>query len=74
MPTETINKFFLDDAKLSLESDNISMNLSHEQSLILNVELLGIISDIKFYLNNVNLGIVTDVQIIKDLKQILEEK
>ena len=69
---ETINKFFLEDDKRALKQDEINVDLSHEQSLLLNVELLGIIQDIKFYLDNVNLSVVSDIQIISDLKSILE--
>ena len=70
---EIVNKFFLEDDKRNLGQDDINIDLSHEQSLLLNVEMLALISDIKFYLDNVNLGIVTDRQIISDLKTILEE-
>ena len=68
-----INDFFLEENLASMKADTINLELNHEQSLLLNVELLGIISDLKFYLENVNLGVVTDVQIIKDLKILLED-
>lgn len=69
--TEIINKFFLEEDRVALTKDDINVDLTHEQSLLVNVELLGLIADIKFYLDNVNLGVVTDRQIISDLKEIL---
>lgn len=69
---ELINKFLLDDDFNSLTRDDVNVDLIHEQSILLNVELLAIISDLKFYLDNVNLSIVSDTQIISDLKSILE--
>lgn len=67
-----INQFLLEEDKLALGRDTINVDLSHEDSILLNINLLGIISDIKFYLDNVNLNVVTDEQIITDLKSILE--
>jgi len=66
---EIINKFLLDDDLNSLTRDEVNVDLNHEQSILLNVQLLAIISDIRFYLDNVNLS---DTQIISDLKSILE--
>lgn len=71
---DIINDFFLEENLASMKADAINLELNHEQSLLLNVELLGIISDLNFYLDNVNLGVVTDVQIIKDIKQLIEDK
>ena len=70
-----INKFLLDDDLNSLTRDEVNVDLNHEQSILLNVQLLAIISDIRFYLDNVNLSVVSvvsDTQIISDLKSILE--
>ena len=67
-----INQFLLEEDKLALGRDTINVDLSHEDSILLNINLLGIISDIKFYLDNVNLNVVTDEQIITDLKSIWE--
>jgi len=72
---EIINKFLLDDDLNSLTRDEVNVDLNHEQSILLNVQLLAIISDIRFYLDNVNLSVVSvvsDTQIISDLKSILE--
>ena len=69
---EIINKFLLDDDFNSLTRDEVNVDLDHEQSILLNVQLLAIISDIRFYLDNVNLSVVSDTQIISDLKSILE--
>lgn len=69
---EIINKFLLDDDLNSLTRDEVNVDLDHEQSILLNVQLLAIISDIRFYLDNVNLSVVSDTQIISDLKSILE--
>jgi len=69
---EIINKFLLDDDLNSLTRDEVNVDLNHEQSILLNVQLLAIISDIRFYLDNVNLFVVSDTQIISDLKSILE--
>ena len=69
---EIINKFLLDDDLNSLTRDEVNVDLDHEQSILLNVQLLAIISDIMFYLDNVNLSVVSDTQIISDLKSILE--
>ena len=69
---EIINKFLLDDDLNSLTRDEVNVDLDHEQSILLNVQLLAIISDIRFYLDNVNLSVVSDTQIITDLKSILE--
>jgi hypothetical protein len=69
---EIINKFLLDDDFNSLTRDDVNVDLTHEESILLNVELLAIISDLKFYLDNVNLSVVSDIQIISDLKSILE--
>lgn len=69
---EIINKFLLDDDFNSLTRDEVNVDLDHEQSILLNVQLLAIISDIRFYLDNVNLSVVSDTQIITDLKSILE--
>ena len=69
---EIINKFLLDDDFNSLTRDEVNVDLNHEQSILLNVQLLAIISDIRFYLDNVNLSVVSDTQIISDLKSILE--
>lgn len=68
---ELVNNFFLEENRVALTKDDINVELTHEQSLLVNVELLGLIADIKFYLDNVNLGVVTDKQIISDLKEIL---
>ena len=70
--SEIINKFLLDDDFNSLTRDEVNVDLDHEQSILLNVQLLAIISDIRFYLDNVNLSVVSDTQIITDLKSILE--
>ena len=67
-----INKFLLDDDFNSLTRDEVNVDLNHVQSILLNVQLLAIISDIRFYLDNVNLSVVSDTQIITDLKSILE--
>lgn len=69
---EIINKFLLDDDLNSLTRDEVNVDLDHEQSILLNVQLLAIISDLRFYLDNVNLSVVSDTQIISDLKSILE--
>ncbi|CAB4127470.1 hypothetical protein UFOVP84_203 [uncultured Caudovirales phage] len=69
---EILNKFLLDDDLNSLTRDEVNVDLNHEQSILLNVQLLAIISDIRFYLDNVNLSVVSDTQIITDLKSILE--
>ena len=69
---EIINKFLLDDDFNSLTRDEVNVDLDHEQSILLNVQLLAIISDLRFYLDNVNLSVVSDTQIISDLKSILE--
>lgn len=69
---EIINKFLLDDDFNSLTRDEVNVDLNHEQSILLNVQLLAIISDLRFYLDNVNLSVVSDTQIISDLKSILE--
>ena len=69
---EIINKFLLDDDFNSLTRDEVNVDLDHEQSILLNVQLLAIISDIRFYLDNVNLSVVSDTQIISDLNSILE--
>jgi len=66
--TKIVNKFLLDDNKTSLEDAEIGVDLSHEQSLLLNVELLTILSEVKFYIDNIHLDIITKEQIIKDLK------
>lgn len=69
---EIINKFFLDDDKLALGRDDINVELTHVQSLLFNVELLAIISDVKFYLDAVNIDFVSKDQIISDISSIIE--
>lgn len=69
--TEIVNNFLLKENRVALTKDDINVELTHEQSLLVNVELLGLIADIKFYVENINLGVITDRQIILDLKEIL---
>lgn len=69
---QIVNELLLADDKLALERETIELDLSHDDSLKLNTELFGMINDIKFYLDNVNLGVVTDVQIISDIRKLME--